>query len=64
MMASTRILINVRMIAQMQKNAEFKRTISWLEGMTKRANIYYRRNTKVPQKLPPDAADKIEEFTR
>ena len=64
MLTTNGIMIReARRIALRQKNADFVGTLSWLSGFKRRHQICYRRNTRVAQKLPVNAIQKIEEFT-
>jgi len=54
--------LEARRIAQRLKNNDFVGTGSWLQGFKKRNGICYRRGTKVGQRIPQDAEERIQEF--
>ena len=62
-MTNSILLREARLIGEKKKDVDFVGTISWLRGVKKRNNIVYRRNTKIAQKMPLDAVEKVDNFT-
>ena len=63
MIINSHLLQEARKIALRQKNPQSIGTMSSLQGIKKRQGICYRRHTRVAQKLPQDAPEKIEAFS-
>jgi len=58
------LLKEARLIARKKGIGDFLGINSWLDGMKRQSNIFYRRPTRVSQKLKPDSEGHLKEFQK